>query len=111
MLLESEKHEMVAQMKRELGYSNPIALLVEMTSKFDVPTVKRIIEKLEQVRDAVVVGQAEEDAREQQAIQVFQTMVSELTEVREKLASDYEESAQIFRKKSNDKVRGGSAIV
>lgn len=47
---------MVASIKRELGYNNPIALMVELTTKFDVPTVKRIIEKLESIRDAVAAG-------------------------------------------------------
>lgn len=41
---------MVESIRKELGYNNPIAVLIAMTAKFDVPTVKRIIEKLEYIR-------------------------------------------------------------
>lgn len=47
---------MVQSIKRELGYNNPIAIMIAMTTKFDVPTVKRIIDKLESIRDAVADG-------------------------------------------------------
>lgn len=38
--------------------------MVAMTSKFDVGTVTRIIEKLEVIRDAVAASQVDEHNRE-----------------------------------------------
>jgi hypothetical protein len=54
----------VEQIKRELGYNNPIAIMVSLTSTFDIGTVTRIIEKLESIRDAVSESQVDEDNRE-----------------------------------------------
>lgn len=45
-----------------------MTLLVSVTTKFDVPTVERIIEKLENIRDAVVNGQTDDDAHEVTAV-------------------------------------------
>jgi len=55
--LETETFEFVEKLKRELGYNHPIAIMVALTAKFDVPTVTRIIEKLEHIRDAVIALQ------------------------------------------------------
>lgn len=63
-LLETERAEIVERLRRELGHNNPIAILVAMTSKFDVNLVIKIIEKLEHIRDAVIEGQQIEDERE-----------------------------------------------
>ena len=63
-----------------------------MTSKFDVGTVTRIIEKIETIRDGIVESQTEEDAREVNAASVFQSVVSEITDVRTKLAQDFSNS-------------------
>ena len=49
-LIEIDRDSMVESIRKELGYNNPIAVLIAMTAKFDVPTVKRIIEKLEYIR-------------------------------------------------------------
>jgi hypothetical protein len=55
---------LINQVKKELGDRHPITVLVQMTSKlvfiimnisirFDEPTVKRIIEKLEAISNAI----------------------------------------------------------
>jgi len=38
--------------------------MVQLTATFDIPTVTRIIEKLETIRDAVGESQVDEDNRE-----------------------------------------------
>lgn len=54
--METEREEIVEQIKRELGHNNPIAIMVSLTTKFDIGTVTRIIEKLELIRDAVAAS-------------------------------------------------------
>jgi hypothetical protein len=43
-------------------------MLVSVTTRFDIPTVERIVEKLEQIRDGVIASQSDDDAHEVEAI-------------------------------------------
>lgn len=47
MLIESDRKFMVNALKTELGAKHPVALLVEITARFDAKTALRVIEKLE----------------------------------------------------------------
>lgn len=69
--LETRRTEIITEIKRELGYNHPIAILVEMTTQFDVESVKRIIQKLESIREAVIQGQQDEETRETSSVQTF----------------------------------------
>jgi hypothetical protein len=55
-------------LQQTLGVSQPITMLVSVTTRFDIPTVERIVEKLEQIRDGVIASQSDDDAHEVEAI-------------------------------------------
>jgi hypothetical protein len=104
VLLETERDEMVTQIRKELGHSHPIAVLVAMTAKFDVPTVQRIIEKLENIREGVIASMTDDDAHEVEAVASFNAVIKEINEVREKLSNDYNTAKQSFNRKTNEKI-------
>jgi hypothetical protein len=104
-LIQTERDTIVEEIRRELGYNNPIAIMVALTSKFDVGTVTRIIEKLETIRDGIVESQQEEDGREVNAASNFQSVIAEITDVRTKLASDFSAAVATQKKRTNEKVK------
>ncbi|KAM3145082.1 hypothetical protein pb186bvf_002757 [Paramecium bursaria] len=103
-LIEIDRDQMVESIRKELGYNNPIAVLIAMTAKFDVPTVKRIIEKLEYIRQSVIEGQQVEDEREVAAIQAFQTTIQQLAELREKFQKDFQVVSTQLQKANNTRI-------
>lgn len=101
---ESEREAILTQIRNELGHNHPIAILVAMTTKFDVPTVKSIIEKLENIRTAVIASQVDDDAHEVQAIEIFESLIREISEVRDRLAEDLGSNLEVFNRKTNEKI-------
>lgn len=99
-----QRDVIVRKLTASLGAKHPVTLLVSVTTKFDVATVERIIEKLENIRGAVVNGQTEDDANEVAAIQNFHTVVTEIEDVREKFSSDLASSNQSLKRKVNEHV-------
>jgi len=53
VLSEVDRKDIVGRMKQELGENNALTMLVALTTKFDVPTVTKIIERLENLRDSI----------------------------------------------------------
>ncbi|CAD8064652.1 unnamed protein product [Paramecium primaurelia] len=103
-LLQTEQFEIVEKIKRELGHNHPIAIMVALTTKFDVPTVKRIIDKLDHIRNAVIALMQQEDEQETQSQITFQTVLQEIAELRERFSKDFEITSQLIKKRTNDKV-------
>ncbi|CAD8086379.1 unnamed protein product [Paramecium sonneborni] len=99
-----EKQEIVNTMKQELGQKHPVALLVEVTSKFDRATVQNIILKLEHIQSQQEqqLIQSEQNWTVQQ--QTYQTLLNEISEVSKKLSFDASTAKTSIAKKQNEKV-------
>ncbi|CAD8077768.1 unnamed protein product [Paramecium primaurelia] len=99
-----EKQEIVNVMKQELGQKHPVALLVEVTSKFDKATVQNIILKLEHIQSQQEqqLIQSEQNWTVQQ--QTYQTLLNEISEVSKKLSFDASTAKTSIAKKQNEKV-------
>ncbi|CAD8084487.1 unnamed protein product [Paramecium sonneborni] len=99
-----EKQEIVNTMKQELGQKHPVALLVEVTSKFDKATVQNIILKLEHIQSQQEqqLIQSEQNWTVQQ--QTYQTLLNEISEVSKKLSFDASTAKTSIAKKQNEKV-------
>lgn len=70
-LLESKRDSIVDKLKSSLGANHPITILVGVTMKFDIPVVVRIIEKLENILDAVNASKIDDDSNEAQSIVII----------------------------------------
>ncbi|CAK55826.1 unnamed protein product (macronuclear) [Paramecium tetraurelia] len=92
--IHSECHE-------QFGPNHPITILVKLTTRFDVPTVQRILEKLEQIRDAATKSLNEDIAAEEVASTNFDNSMTEIETLRKRLSTDLENLNQQFNDKFN----------
>lgn len=67
--------------------------------------MKNIIERLEGIRDSVAASQVDDDAHEIAAKESFETLIAEISEVRDKLSNDYTVAKQTYNRKNNELVR------
>ncbi|CAD8138868.1 unnamed protein product [Paramecium pentaurelia] len=101
-LEESEKKEMIKQVKNELGRKHPLALLLEFSSKFDEATAKRAIELIEQIIASIKEGQQNREANQTAVEQNFNSLVNEVTVVRDKLEQDNQKTTSALKNRQND---------
>ncbi|CAD8132380.1 unnamed protein product [Paramecium pentaurelia] len=101
-LEENEKKEMIKQVKNELGRKHPLALLLEFSSKFDEATAKRAIELIEQIIASIKEGQQNREANQTAVEQNFNSLVNEVTVVREKLEQDNQKTTSALKNRQND---------
>ncbi|CAD8076874.1 unnamed protein product [Paramecium sonneborni] len=101
-LEESEKKEMIKQVKKELGHKHPLALLLEFSSKFDEATAKRAIELIEQIIESIKEGQLNREANQTSVEENFNALVNEVTVVRDKLEQDNQKTTSALKNKQND---------
>ncbi|CAD8048572.1 unnamed protein product [Paramecium sonneborni] len=92
--IHSECHE-------QFGPNHPITILVKLTTRFDVPTVQRILEKLVQIRDAAKKSLNEDIAAEEVASTNFNNSMNEIETLRKRLSTDLENLNQQFNDKFN----------
>ncbi|CAD8136061.1 unnamed protein product [Paramecium octaurelia] len=101
-LEESEKKEMIKQVKKELGRTHPLALLLEFSSKFDEATAKRAIELIEQIIASIKEGQTNRESNQTAVEQNFNSLVNEVTVVRDKLQQDNQKTTSALKNRQND---------
>jgi CHAD domain-containing protein len=102
VLLEDQRIEALAMIKSELGDKHPVALMVEMTMKYDETTARIVMEKLEAIKaglEATITKEVEQEAAKQMT---FNTIIGQLTELRAQLATDLHQSEHILQVKSQD---------
>lgn len=87
-------------MSKALGANHPIAVLITLTAKFDAPTVKRILEKLVQIRDGAVASLSQDQAAEEVAKASFERSIAEIEKIRSKLSEDLANCKNKFNQKT-----------
>ncbi|CAD8158938.1 unnamed protein product [Paramecium octaurelia] len=90
-----------AECHEQFGPNHPITILVKLTTRFDVPTVQRILEKLEQIRDGANKSLNEDIEAEKVASDNFDTSMNEIETLRKRLSTDLENLNQQFNDKFN----------
>ncbi|CAD8143038.1 unnamed protein product [Paramecium octaurelia] len=101
-LEEAEKQEMIKQVKKELGRTHPLALLLEFSSKFDEATAKRAIELIEQIIASIKEGQINRESNQTAVEENFNSLVNEVTVVRDKLQQDNQKTTSALKNRQND---------
>ncbi|CAD8134195.1 unnamed protein product [Paramecium octaurelia] len=90
-----------AECHEQFGPNHPITILIKLTTRFDVPVVQRILEKLEQIRDGANKSLSEDIAAEEVASKNFDTSMNEIETLRKRLSTDLENLNQQFNDKFN----------
>ncbi|CAD8091632.1 unnamed protein product [Paramecium sonneborni] len=100
----SQQHtkQYVDQLSNSLGPNHPITALVSVTTKFDVPTVTRIIQLLENIRDQRIQENAGADEYVTKITQSYQITLKEVTEVRERLSADYSRTIVTLKRRNEE---------
>ncbi|CAK60412.1 unnamed protein product (macronuclear) [Paramecium tetraurelia] len=101
-LEEAEKKEMIKQVKKELGRTHPLALLLEFSSKFDEATAKRAIELIEQIIASIKEGEVNRESNQTAVEENFNSLVNEVTVVRDKLQQDNQKTTSALKNRQND---------
>ncbi|KAM3131581.1 hypothetical protein pb186bvf_016365 [Paramecium bursaria] len=99
-----EKGEFVQKIKQQLGDRNPIAMLVEVTAKFDEKVVKNIILKLEHIVEEQEQEFIQNEAHWEETQQTTNTLLQQTIDVRKRLSFDFGSTQAALNKKSNEKV-------
>jgi hypothetical protein len=86
-------------MKSELGEFHPIAILVQMTARFDQASAQSIMDKLEALFTAIERSQIEDRNNAQISNLNFLTLVNEITSIRDHLSTDNSASNSLLTTK------------
>ncbi|KAM3145844.1 hypothetical protein pb186bvf_002139 [Paramecium bursaria] len=104
VLSEVHKKQVVDQIKSELGALHPIAAFVSVTTRFDVPTVKKVIQLLENIRDNTI-QQSESDQEQLTASSLaYDSTIKEVTDVRDRLTGDLYRVNQVLKRRNDERV-------
>ncbi|CAD8079324.1 unnamed protein product [Paramecium sonneborni] len=100
----SQQHtkQYVDQLANSLGPNHPITALVAVTTKFDVPTVTRIIQLLENIRDQRIQENSGANEYIAKVTQSYDVTLKEVTEVRERLSADYSRTVVTLKRRNED---------
>ncbi|CAD8157828.1 unnamed protein product [Paramecium pentaurelia] len=100
----SQQHtkQYVDQLANSLGPNHPITALVSVTTKFDVPTVTRIIQLLENIRDQRIQENAGANDFVVKVTQSYEVTLKEVTEVRERLSADYSRTLITLKRRNEE---------
>ncbi|CAD8055930.1 unnamed protein product [Paramecium primaurelia] len=100
----SQQHtkQYVDQLANSLGPNHPITALVSVTTKFDVPTVTRIIQLLENIRDQRIQENAGANDYVVKVTQSYEVTLKEVTEVRERLSADYSRTLITLKRRNEE---------
>ncbi|CAD8159291.1 unnamed protein product [Paramecium pentaurelia] len=100
----SQQHtkQYVDDLRNSLGPNHPLTALVAVTTKFDVPTVTRIIQLLENIRDQRIQENSGADEYEAKVTQAYQVTLKEVTEVRERLSADYSRTLVTLKRRNEE---------
>jgi len=88
---DSSNEAVLAQLNK-LGRSNPIMALAQLASNFNAESFRKIIEKLEALRDSLESTYSENESEEERSIQEFEQTVGELAVTRKNIATAKAES-------------------
>jgi uncharacterized protein (DUF2384 family) len=101
-LQKAEKKDFVANLKKELGDRNPLALLVELTTSFDHETAVKIVKKLEALEEKVRQQIADDEEQENRSASLYTQIDEEVTKVRNNLSQDFQEVTAETRSLQNE---------
>ncbi|CAD8044233.1 unnamed protein product [Paramecium primaurelia] len=101
-LEETEKQEIINQVKQELGLTHPLALLLDLSAKFDELTAKKAIELIEQIIASIKESQQFREQNQTAAEQNFNSLINEVSILREKLGQDNQKTSSTLKNKQND---------
>jgi len=88
---DSSNEAVLAQLSK-LGKTNPIMALAQLASNFNAESFRKIIEKLEALRDSLESTYSENESEEERSIQEFEQTVGELAVTRKNIATAKAES-------------------
>ncbi|CAD8163671.1 unnamed protein product [Paramecium octaurelia] len=100
----SQQHtkQYVDDLRNQLGPNHPLTALVAVTTKFDVPTVTKIIQLLENIRGERIQENAGADEYEAKVTSSYQITLKEVTEVRERLSADYSRTVVTLKRRNEE---------
>ncbi|CAD8135070.1 unnamed protein product [Paramecium octaurelia] len=101
-LEETEKQEIIKQVKLELGLNHPIALLLDLSVKLDEVTARKAIELIEQIIASIKDDQQFREQNQTAAEQNFNSLINEVSILREKLGQDNQKTSSSLKNKQND---------
>ncbi|CAD8047186.1 unnamed protein product [Paramecium primaurelia] len=101
-LEEREKQEIIKQVKQELGHKHPLVLLLDLSAKFDEITARKAIELIEQIIASIKDGQQLREQNQTAAEQNFNSLINEVSILREKLGQDNQKTSSTLKNKQND---------
>ncbi|CAK78877.1 unnamed protein product (macronuclear) [Paramecium tetraurelia] len=101
-LEETEKQEIIKQVKQELGHKHPLALLLDLSVKFDEVTARKAIELIEQIIASIKDGQQFREENQTAAEQNFNSLINEVSILREKLGQDNQKTSSSLKNRQND---------